>query len=246
MGLAGAIGAGDAAELLSWQGCYLAGGLGLALLVLRLGVIESGLYERLARDGGPRGNPLRLLWPPRRLARFVGIVLCASPIWFVVGVLFIFAPEPGRAMGIAEPILAGRAIAFAFAYVGVVVGDVASGGLSQLLRSRRRALLAFIAFLAAALGMILVVGLATGYWAVFVTTASELFGTNLRATVAVSAPNVVRALAAPITSIWFIMKPGMGWLAATRALGLAICGLAALCALGLPETFGRDLDYRET
>jgi len=84
-----------------------------------------------------------------------------------------------------------------------VVGDVASGALSQLVASRKRALVAFIGFLALAIvaflavaprgpgafyGMIFVVGLATGYWAVFVTTASELFGTNLRATAATSAP----------------------------------------------------------
>src|SRR5262249_60183736 len=103
---------------------------------------------RAARPGPRRGTPLGLLWPPGRLARFVGVVLVGMPIWFVGGVMFVFAPELGRAMGIAEPILAGRVIAFA--YIGVVIGDLASGALSQLLKSRRRALVAFIAFLSLA------------------------------------------------------------------------------------------------
>lgn len=259
VGLAGAVGAGVAAEMLGWRHCYLAGGLlGFALLVARLGVAESGLYERLAKTETPRGNPLRLLWPLDRLWRFFCVVMSAMPIWFVGGVLFVFAPELGKAMGIAEPILAGRVIAFA--YVGVVLGDVASGALSQVMKSRKRALLIFVVFLALAIlaflevaprgagafyGMIFVVGLSTGYWAVFVTTASELFGTNLRATAATSAPNVVRALAAPITSIWFLLKPSLGTLPATRALGLACCAVGLLCTLALRETFHRDLDYQE-
>jgi hypothetical protein len=80
--------------------------------------------------------------------------------------------------------------------------------------------------------MMCLVGASTGYWAIFVTTASEQFGTNLRATAATSAPNFVRAMAVPITSIWLAMKPGMG------AVGI-------VAALALDETFHRDLDYLE-
>jgi hypothetical protein len=83
------------------------------------------------------------------------------------------------------------------------------------------------------------------YWAAFVTTASELFGTNLRASAAVSAPNVVRALAVPITSIWFALKPALGPLAATRLLGIACCALGLACCLAMRETFHRDLAFEE-
>jgi putative MFS transporter len=93
--------------------------------------------------------------------------------------------------------------------------------------------------------MIGVVGVATGYWAVFATMASEQFGTNLRATAATSAPNFVRAMAVPITSIWLAMKPGLGAVQATWILGILCVAVGILAALALDETFTRDLDYLE-
>jgi hypothetical protein len=243
--------------------CYQMGvWLGLALLLLRVGVSESGLFER-TRDaaeqhGISRGNPLQLLWPPKRFLRFALVVSSAMPIWFVGGVMFIFAPELGRAMGLAEPIVPANVIFWA--YLGVVVGDLASGGVSQLIQSRTRTIIAFLALLSGALVlffalaprsaqtfylMMMLVGGATGYWAIFVTTASEQFGTNLRATAATSAPNFVRALAVPITSIWLAMKPALGVLEATRVLGICCVTIGIIAALGLEETFHRDLDYLE-
>ena len=93
--------------------------------------------------------------------------------------------------------------------------------------------------------MMSLVGAATGYWAVFVTTASEQFGTNLRATAATSAPNFVRAMAVPITSIWFAMKPGLGAVDATWILGICCVSVGIVAAIALDETFHRDLDYLE-
>jgi MFS family permease len=261
IGLSGAVAAGLVGTELAWNHCYLVGGImGLALLALRVGVVESGLFTsvRAQRGGISRGNPLQLLWPPRRFARFAAVVLSAMPIWFVGGVMFVFGPEIGKAMGIAEPILPAKVILWA--YVGVVVGDVASGLLSQRLRSRTWAIRAFQVALAGAIalffavaprgpvafyGMMCLVGAATGYWAVFVTTASEQFGTNLRATAATSAPNFVRALAVPITSIWLAMKPGMGVVQATLTLGLCCVAIGIAASFAIEETFHRDLDYLE-
>ena len=261
IGLSGAVAAGIAGSYLQWNHCYLIGGcMGLALLALRVGVSESGMFratEARAHEVS-RGNPLQLLWPPRRFLRFAMVVLSAMPIWFVGGVMFVFAPELGRAMGIAEPIEPARVIFWA--YLGVVLGDVASGTLSQLLRSRTRAIIGFLAALAACIalffavaprgpaafyGMMCLVGAATGYWAIFVTTASEQFGTNLRATAATSAPNFVRAMAVPITSVWLAAKPGMGVVPATLTIGICCVAIGIVAALALDETFHRDLDYLE-
>jgi putative MFS transporter len=259
IGLMGAVAAGIAGAWLPWNVCYLVGGvMGLLLLAMRVGVAESGLFEGARSAAVHRGNPLQLLWPPRRFARFALVVLSAMPIWFVGGVMFVFAPEIGRAMGIAEPIDPARVIFWA--YLGVVVGDVASGTISQLVQSRTRTIIGFLALLAAAIAlffqvaprgpmpfylMMSLVGAATGYWAIFVTTASEQFGTNLRATAATSAPNFVRAMAVPITSIWLAMKPGMGVVEATWTLGICCVAVGILAALALDETFHRDLDYLE-
>jgi putative MFS transporter len=265
IGLMGAVAAGIAGELLAWNHCYLLGGcMGLALLALRIGVSESGLFEATrAKHAVQRGNPLQLLWPPRRFVRFAVVVLSAMPIWFVGGVMFVFAREIGAAMGIDEPISGGKVILWA--YAGVVLGDIASGAFSQLIRSRVRTIMVFLVLLAGAIVLFFasapksathfyllmsVVGAATGYWAIFITTASEQFGTNLRATAATSAPNFVRATAVPITSIWLAMQgtkdaPGLGLVTATWVLGLACVAIGFVATLALEETFHRDLDYHE-
>jgi MFS family permease len=259
IGLSGAVVAGVVGSAVAWNHCYLIGGImGLALLALRVGVAESGLFARLRADGVPRGNPLQLLWPPRRFIRFAMVVLSAMPIWFVGGVMFVFAPEIGRAMGLAEPVAPAKVILWS--YLGVVVGDVTSGIVSQVVQSRTRTIIGFLAVLGATIALFTVVaptgetafyammcaiGAATGYWAIFITTASEQFGTNLRATAATSAPNFVRAMAVPITSIWLAMKPGMGAVQATLVLGICCIALGIVAALALDETFHRDLDYLE-
>ncbi|MFZ9916007.1 MAG: MFS transporter [Phycisphaerales bacterium] len=266
IGLSGAVAAGFAGKYLAWNHCYLLGGvMGLALLALRVGVAESSLFTQ-ARETHrhvQRGNPLQLLWPPRRFLRFALVILSAMPIWFVGGVMFVFAPEIGKAMGIPEKIVGADVILWA--YAGVVVGDIASGLFSQIIQSRTRTILVFLALLAASIAlffaiaprgaqhfyfMMAVVGAATGYWAIFVTTASEQFGTNLRATAATSAPNFVRAMAVPITSIWLAMKgtpeaPGFDVVTATWVLGICCVAIGIIAALALDETFHRDLDYLE-
>jgi predicted MFS family arabinose efflux permease len=263
IGLMGAVAAGVVANYFAWNHCYLIGGvMGLALLALRVGVSESTLFEQTKAQsvahGVVRGNPLQLLWPPRRAARFALVVLSAMPIWFVGGVMFVFAPEIGKAMGIVEPIAPAKVIFWA--YLGVVIGDVASGTISQFIQSRTRTMIGFLALLAASLAlffafaprnaetfylMMSLVGGATGYWAIFVTTASEQFGTNLRATAATSAPNFVRAMAVPITSIWLAMKLDMGAVQATWVLGICCISIGIIATLALDETFHRDLDYLE-
>lgn len=259
VGLMGAVAAGVVGSYVPWNWCYLIGGvMGLLLLAMRVGVSESGLFEGTRAAAVHRGNPFQLLWPPRRFMRFALVVLSAMPIWFVGGVMFIFAPEIGRAMGIAEAIEPAKVIFWA--YVGVVVGDVLSGTVSQLVQSRTRTIIGFLAALGASIAlffavaprgptafylMMSLVGAATGYWAIFVTTASEQFGTNLRATAATSAPNFVRAMAVPITSIWLAIKPSMGAVDATWILGICCVAIGIVATLALDETFHRDLDYLE-
>jgi hypothetical protein len=91
-------------------------------------------------------------------------------------------------------------------------------------------------------------GIGTGYWALFVTNASEQFGTNLRATVTSTVPNFVRG------AFYLI---GMGFTSLSKSLfdgniiygasfvGILCFGLAIAGALYIRETFGKDLDYLE-
>ncbi|MEO7097099.1 MAG: MFS transporter, partial [Polyangiales bacterium] len=88
-------------------------------------------------------------------------------------------------------------------------------------------------------------GAASGYWAVFVATAAELFGTNMRATVTTTVPNFVRGSAVLVTTGFKELTPAMGLIGAAIAVGVAALAVAVIGLLSLRETFGVDLDFHE-
>jgi putative MFS transporter len=176
-----------------------------------------------------------------------------------VGLLITLSPEFGKALGLADAPDAGKAVALC--YIGLAIGDLASGLISQWLRSRRRAVGGFIAFqvLATAFYFLVggsslqvfylacfVLGLSGGYWALFVTIGAEQFGTNIRATVTTTVPNFVRG-AVPLMTTAFLWLKGQGLAvpSAGLAVGAGVLGLALWGLAGLDETFAKDLDYVE-
>jgi MFS transporter, putative metabolite:H+ symporter len=259
VGVAGAIAAAMIAERLHWRTCYfIGGGMGLALLLLRIGVFESGLWGKLGESQASRGNFFHLFTAWARTKRYLGVIAIGLPIWFAIGILVTFSPELGAAMGMTERPNPGRAVLYA--YAGLVVGDLVSGGLSQLGRSRRRVVLGFLVLTAACVAAYFLVGarsltvfyavcvalgFATGYWAVFMTMASEQFGTNLRATVTTSVPNFVRGSVVPMTLLFQALTPSFGILAAALAVGALTLALALVALAALDETYGKDLDFLE-
>jgi len=258
-GTLGAVVASLVGDLLPWRAAYVVGGvLGLALLALRVGVFESGLFESARDAGARRGHVWALFTSADRARRYVACVLSGLPIWFAVGVLVLLAPEFARALGVAGDVSAGRAILFC--YLGLSVGDFASGALSQLLKSRRRAMAGFVVALQLVVAALLAsrglsasgfyafafaLGVCAGYWAVFVANASEQFGTNLRATVTTTVPNLVRGAVVPITLAFEALVGPWGEVRAALVIG-AVCTALALAAIAsLPERFHADLDYVE-
>jgi MFS family permease len=264
VGVSGAMLAFWVGQRLGWRNAYfVGGGLGMALLLLRVSVFESGMFQKTqSQTDVSRGNFWRLFTDTARLGRYVRCLLIGVPLWFVVGILITFAPEFGEALGIKgpEPLSAGLAVFWC--YFGLVFGDFASGTLSQVLRSRNRALQIFLVFCALLVGIYLyglrgatphtyymvcfVLGISVGFWALFVTVAAEQFGTNLRATVATTAPNFARGSVV-------LLVPAFRWAEAafdSRITGAAVLGgvslLVAFWAVStLPEGFGKDLDYVE-
>jgi hypothetical protein len=91
----------------------------------------------------------------------------------------------------------------------------------------------------------LALGFGSGYWAVFVTMASEQFGTNLRATATTSAPNFVRGAVVPLTNAFQAAKGTLGVTGSAIAVGVVTLLIALLALRGLDETWGRDLDFVE-
>ena len=261
IGLTGAIVAFIMKENFHWRTCYfIGGGLGLALLVLRLSVVESGLYNAVKKSAVQRGNFFMLFATGERLKKYILGILIGLPTWFVIGVLVTFASEFGDRMGIAEPIDPGKALMYA--YAGISIGDILIGLVSQWLKSRKKALYLF--YFITAVFMVLFfttqwngsaqrmywicagLGFGTGFWAIFVTMAAEQFGTNIRATAATTIPNMVRGMLAVFILPLFKGLRGVtdyvtgGWIAA-----IIIMLITVVAALFTQETFNKDLDYIE-
>jgi MFS family permease len=259
VGILGGVVASLVGTELSWRAAYLiGGGLGIALLLLRLGVRESGMFARVRQTAAVRGDFLALFKRRDRAVRYVAVIAVAIPIWYVVGTLMFFSTELGAAMGLSPAPVPGRALLWC--YGGLAIGDLGSGALSQVLGSRKRALGLFLAL--TTVGVIAYfaiggtsstvfyatcgfLGVATGYWAVFVTTASEQFGTNLRATATTTAPNFVRGAVVLINIVYARLRPSMGPLVGAGAIGAVTLVVAFLALRVLDETYGKDLDFIE-
>jgi len=205
-----------------------------------------------------RGRFYMLFNNRKRFLRYLQCVISGLPVWFVFGVLAIFSPEIGTALGVESPLKASTAVIGYFA--GATLGGIMSGILSQLLETRKKIMVIFIlgtVVTSAAIlfshgltapgyyALIVAGGFFTGYWTLFMTTTAEQFGTNLRATATTTAPNFVRASVIIDTFLIASLKPYIGYLASVQIV-CALCFIAALLALWkLPETFGRDLDFIE-
>jgi putative MFS transporter len=248
-------------EKLGWRNAYfVGGGLGLALLLLRVSVFESGMFQQVqAQVEVSRGNFLSLFTNPVRLGKYLRVLLIGVPLWFVVGILVTLAPEFGRALGLTGEVTAGLAVFWC--YFGLVFGDFMSGALSQLWHSRNKALQVFLVFCAVLVAVYLfgikgaspttfyavcfVLGMSVGFWALFVTVAAEQFGTNLRATVATTAPNFARGAVVGLVPAFKYLSAALGFVPGAAVLGGVSLLVAFWAVRTLPESYGKDLDYVE-
>ena len=258
-GILGAVVAALVGGFFTWRIAYFVGGaMGLGLLALRIGVYESGAFERVARTNVRRGNFLSLFSNWAQVKKYVSVICVGLPAWYVVAVLVTFSPEFGQAMGMARAPEAGPSVMFC--YIGLSVGGFISGFLSQVFKNRKKVTLMFILMSAAFIGlhfvvarqsvtlfytMCFVLGIGVGYWAVFMTIAAEQFGTNIRATVATTAPNFVRGAVVPMTSAFQYLRGPMGIQGAGLLVGFIAIALALASLANLDETFGRDLNFVE-
>jgi MFS family permease len=259
-GILGAAVAFLVGDRFSWRAAFVVGGvMGIALLALRVGVSESGMFEQVKAESHERGRFLSLFTSWHRASRYVASILIGVPIWYVVGILITFSPEFGREMGMTPVPDAGKAVTFT--YLGLSAGGFLSGWMSQAIGNRKRVLALFIGLTAVGVALYFApwvkssamfyalcfgLGVAGGYWSIFITVASEQFGTNLRATVATSIANLVRGTIIPIAAVFHALAPSLGIRGSAGVVG-AVCVVVAMAAvLATPETFDRDLDYVET
>ena len=263
IGLTGAILAYFMKQQFDWRTCYfIGGGLGVALLLLRISVLESSMFHQVKKQDVSRGNFFLFFTNADRFKRYLFGILIGLPTWYVIGILVTFSNDFAKAFGIVEKIDPGKAIMFA--YAGISVGDILIGLVSQWLRSRIKALYIFYSITmlfmvlffttlwqGSAVGLYLIcagLGFGTGFWAIFVTMGAEQFGTNLRATAATTIPNMVRGMLAifilPLFK-WLEHFQGIGYVNAGIISGVIIMVITWTAALMTKETFHKDLDFIE-
>lgn len=259
VGVLGAIAAYYVSELFDWRNAYFAGGaMGLLLLALRVGTFESSMFKEVANKQVEKGKLSMLFTDKERFKRYLYCLLIGLPIWFVVGILVTQAPEFGKALGAPVTLSAGKGILFT--YLGLSFGDVFAGLFAQLTKSRRLAVFLFQVLIIATSSWYLsseglteqrfhwiafFMGISIGYWATFVTIASEQFGTNLRATVTTTAPNFVRGALIPSTLLFEFFVRHSDIVTAAYVMIFLLTGVAIFALSQLKESFDRDLDFVE-
>ena len=259
IGILGAVAAALVGDAFEWRiAYYVGGGLGIILLFLRIGVYESGMFKNLLAQNTSRGAFFKLFTNKKRFYKYVKCILIGMPLWYTIGILVTFSPEFALKMGITETISAGKAVMYT--YIGLAIGDFGSGFLSQLFKTRRKIVIAFLLFTNIIIILYLFVnhfgsfyfyficvllGIGCGYWALFVTIASEQFGTNLRATVTTTTPNFIRGSVVPLTLIFQWLKPQFDIIYSAFIVAITALLLAYISAFRMEETYGKDLNYVE-
>lgn len=275
VGITGAILANFISHQFDWKVAYfIGGGLGLLLLIARVSVFESGMFLKMKQSTVQRGNFFQLFSKKSTFVRYMGCILIGLPIWYVAGILVTFSPEIARAMGVPGQVLAGDAVMFC--YMGLAVGDFSSGFISQKIGSRKKVVAAYILLTLITVVFYLfmpvkttdffyavcfLLGIAIGYWALFVTIAAEQFGTNLRSTVATTVPNFIRGTVVPLTLLFQFLRvtitdhftvangaesaQDMGIIYGALIVGILTIAVAFAALRLIDETYGRELNFEE-
>ena len=249
-------------QLASWQVAYIIGGLmGFTLLFLRIGTIEPHYFKAIKSKNEIKKGSFKLIFSskPNRI-KYLHCILIGIPIWFIIGLIIMNSKDDfGPWVGLKN-IENGTAVMYA--YIGLSFGDLISGLLSQVLKSRKKVVFLYLCFTAILTLVFLffgkgmtattyyffcfLLGTGTGYWAIFVTIAAEQFGTNIRSTAANTIPNFVRGSVNVIMLLFSLL------LASQLSVGISaffigafFIGLAFYSLSQLKETFGKELDYIE-
>ena len=249
-------------QLASWQVAYIIGGLmGFTLLFLRIGTIEPHYFKAIKSKNEIKKGSFKLIFSskPNRI-KYLHCILIGIPIWFIIGLIIMNSKDDfGPWVGLKN-IENGTAVMYT--YIGLSFGDLISGLLSQVLKSRKKVVFLYLSFTAILTLVFLffgkgmtattyyffcfLLGTGTGYWAIFVTIAAEQFGTNIRSTAANTIPNFVRGSVNVIMLLFSLL------LASQLSVGISaffigafFIGLAFYSLSQLKETFGKELDYIE-
>lgn len=259
IGLTGAVVAFFISQKYDWRICYfIGGGLGFVLLLMRVSVFESGMYQSMERSVS-KGNFLMFFNNKKRFKKYACSILLGLPTWYVIGILIAFSNKFAKQFGMTDEVNPGKATMYA--YIAISVGDVLAGLLSQLLKSRKKALYIFYILTIVMIALYFMqtvsstassmywitagLGLATGFWAIFVTMGAEQFGTNLRATAATTVPNMVRGSLPLMLLLFNGFQSYFSYTFSGLLTGIVVMIVSIIAAVLTEETFHKELDYIE-
>ena len=251
-------------DFANWQVAYIIGGsMGLLLLLMRVGTFESSFFTEAKDNHQIKKGDLKLIFFNRNnLVKYLHCISIGIPIWFVIGLLIMNSQNDfGPLLGLTD-IENGKAVMYA--YIGLSFGDLLSGILSQVLKSRKKVVVLYLVFSGiltiyflffakeyqqlnndAYYFLCFLLGTGTGYWAIFVTIAAEQFGTNIRSTAANTIPNFVRGSVNLIMMFFGLLLAFVSTGVAALIVGVFFILLALFSINQLKETFGKDLNYTE-
>lgn len=246
----------------NWRLCYfIGGGMGLLLLLLRVSVFESSMFDAVKKGAAKRGSFIMFLNNKERFLRYLRGIIIGLPVWYVIGILISFSDEFAKRFGIDN---FDQPKALMLQYTALAFGDMAAGLLSNYIKSRKKTLLLFYGILSffillffatkgggSATNMYLIcmgLGFGSGISVLYITMSAEQFGTNLRATAAISIPNLVRGFLPLILILFQWLRSDMvfnNYVTAAWITGIIVLLLGIIAVWKTNETFGRDLNFTE-
>jgi len=246
-----------------WRLCYFIGGaMGLLLLLLRVKVLDSSLYDTAKKDQLQMGNFLMFFTNKDRFFRYLKGILIGLPVWYVIGILISFSDEFAKRFHINN---FDQPKALMLQYVGLAFGDMLAGILSNIIKSRKKTLLIYYCLLSVFITLFFVfkgggdafnmyalcilLGFGSGISVLYITMSAENFGTNLRATAAISIPNLVRGFLPIILMLFKFLRSDYvfkdDYIKAAWIVGIIVMAIGFIAAIKTKETFGKELDFVE-
>jgi MFS family permease len=245
-----------------WRLCYKIGGvMGICLLLMRVSIAESLMFHKTKNMNIQKGNFFMFFTNLNRFKKYALAILIGLPTWYVIGILMNYSNRFAGELYDNSKIDSGEATMFG--YIGISLGDIAIGFVSQYFRSRKKALFIFYGLTIISCGLYFsqfnnsdymmyficgLLGFSSGFWAIFVTMGAEQFGTNLRATAATTIPNMVRG-SLPLMNMMFLNLFQETWhwdlLKSGAVTGIIVMLIAVVAAKYTQETFMKKLNYNE-
>ena len=258
-GVLGAVFAFFVNRFFDWRSCYfIGGGMGLILLVLRLQVKESGLYQNVVLSDSVRGNFLMFFTDRHRFLKYIRCILVGLPVWYIIGILVTFSDQFGQVFGIPNIDPAQSVLYF---YLALAVGDYTAGWLSERLKSRKKTLNIFLGICVLFLMLFFLqknnstawfyfiiagLGFGGGLNVIYLTMGVEQFGTNLRASATISISNMVRGSLPLLIILFKTLRAWTGnYVYGAMITGVIVILIAIIASMTMEETYGRDLNFVE-